>query len=305
MAEYPHFAATNVLHDLPLAAGLGLKQQHVQQVLASRAKMGFFEVHAENYMVAGGRFHHDLTAIRENYALSMHGVGLSIGGQAPLDQAHLQRLRLLLERYEPQVFSEHLAWGGHGGVFFNDLLPLPYTYGRLQQVCAHIDQVQNTLRRRILLENPSTYLRYTHNDFEEPEFLTEIVRRTGCHLLLDVNNVYVSCVNHGEDAWQYLQRLPRQAVAQIHLAGFAEDVDAAGDRLLIDHHGAPVAEAVWQLYARTLHWLGRAVPTLIERDNAVPPWEVLLAEAQMAQTLIDAMPTPGAVTQASRDEVPS
>lgn len=303
MAEYPQFVAPTVLHDLPLAAGLGLKQQHVQQVLETRPELGFFEVHAENYMVAGGRFHHDLTAIREHYAVSIHGVGLSIGGQAPLDKAHLQRLRFLLERYEPQVFSEHLAWGGHGGVYFNDLLPVPYTHARLKHVCAHIDQVQNTLRRRLLLENPSTYLRYAYNDYHEPEFLTEIVQRTGCDLLLDVNNVYVSCINHGEDPWHYLQRLPRQAVAQIHLAGFAEDVDAAGDRLLIDHHGAPVAQAVWQLYAWTLRWLGRAVPTLIERDNAVPQWAVMVAEAQTAQALIDAAQAQSDVMQANIDEV--
>ena len=275
-------------NDLPLAAGLGLKPQHAQQVLQTRPRLGFFEVHAENYMVAGGRLHHDLTAIREHYALSIHGVGLSIGAQAPLDVTHLQRLRALLARYEPQVFSEHLAWSGHGGIFFNDLLPLPYTHARLQQVCAHIDQVQSTLGRRVLIENPSTYLCFAHNDYEEPAFLTEVVRRTGCGLLLDVNNVQVSCVNHGQDAWHYMTRLPKEAIAQIHLAGFAQEVDAAGARLLIDHHGAPVAQEVWQLYDKTLHWIGHAVPTLIERDNAVPALSVLLAEAQAAQDLLDA-----------------
>lgn len=273
---------------LPLAAGLGLKHQHVQQVLEEQPKLGFFEVHAENYMVEGGRFHQDLTAIRERYALSVHGVGLSIGAQAPLCKTHLARLRLLLNRYKPQVFSEHLAWGSHGGVFFNDLLPVPYTRARLRQVCEHIDQVQSTLQCRMLLENPSTYLRYAHNDYAEPDFLAEVVQRTGCGLLLDVNNVYVSCINHGDDAWAYVRRLPRQAIAQIHLAGFAEEVDGAGDRLLIDHHGAPVAQSVWQLYARTLHWLGRAVPTLIERDNAVPALAVMLAEVKVAQDHLDA-----------------
>lgn len=275
-------------NDLPLAAGLGLKPQHAHEVLQTRPRLGFFEVHAENYMVAGGRLHHDLTAIREHYALSIHGVGLSIGAQAPLDVTHLQRLRALLARYEPQVFSEHLAWSGHGGIFFNDLLPLPYTHARLQQVCAHIDQVQSTLGRRVLIENPSTYLCFAHNDYEEPAFLTEVVRRTGCGLLLDVNNVQVSCVNHGQDAWHYMTRLPKEAIAQIHLAGFAQEVDAAGARLLIDHHGAPVAQEVWQLYDKTLHWIGHAVPTLIERDNAVPALSVLLAEAQAAQDLLDA-----------------
>lgn len=289
MACFPgHVARGTPRHVLPGEAGLGLKPQHVSQVLHDLPRLGFFEVHAENYMVDGGRFHQDLTAIREHYALSIHGVGLSLGGEAPLSVQHLDRLRALLMRYQPQVFSEHLAWGGHGGIFFNDLLPLPYTHARLLRVCEHIDQVQNVLGRRLLLENPSTYLRYAFNDYDEPSFLSAIVRHTGCALLLDVNNVYVSCINHGDDALQYITKLPRHAVQQIHLAGFAQDSDAAGDLLLIDHHGSAVAEAVWQLYERTLMWLGRAVPTLIERDNDVPALDVLLGEAQRAQLMLNA-----------------
>jgi len=295
MARLPgQVARTPARHVLPQEAGLGLKPQHVAQVLRDRPRLGFFEVHAENYMVAGGRFHHDLSAIREDYALSVHGVGLSLGGEAPLSAQHLARLRDLLMRYQPQVFSEHLAWGGHGGVFFNDLLPVPYTHARLRRVCEHIDQVQNVLGRRLLLENPSTYLRYAFNDYDEPAFLSAIVRHTGCELLLDVNNVYVSCINHGDDAMQYITQLPRHAVQQIHLAGFAQDLDAAGDLLLIDHHGSAVAEAVWRLYQQTLRWLGRAVPTLIERDNDVPALDVLLAEAHRAQRLLNTMAVPQA-----------
>lgn len=285
-------ACTRISPTWPEAVGLGLKPQHVATVLQTRPALGFFEVHAENYMVAGGRFHHDLTAIRAHYPVAMHGVGLSLGGQAPLSQRHLARLRALLVRYEPQLFSEHLAWSSHDGVFFNDLLPVPYTQARLRRVCEHIDQTQEVLQRRILIENPSTYLRYEHNEMDEPAFLTAIVQHTGCGLLLDVNNVYVSCINHGEDPLRYLQGLPREAVGQIHLAGFFQEADAGGEVLLIDNHGAPVADAVWALYQHTLQWLGRAVPTLIERDHQVPPLAVLLAEAQHAQGLMqDALPT--------------
>jgi uncharacterized protein (UPF0276 family) len=244
-------------------------------------------VHAENYMVAGGRYHHELSQVRALYPLSLHGVGLSLGGDRPLSTAHLQRLRQLLERYEPALFSEHLAWSTHGDVFFNDLLPLPYTHARLTRVCDHIDQTQNALGRTLLLENPSTYLRYQEADFSEAQFIQQVQQRTGCGLLLDVNNVYVSCTNHGEDPRRYLQALPLHAVQEIHLAGFAEDQDAIGARLLIDHHGAPIAEAVWALYAHSLALLGRAVPTLIERDNHVPAFEVLLHEAEQAQALLD------------------
>ena len=276
--------------DLPPAAGVGLKPAHVDDILRTQPDLGFFEVHAENFMVPGGRFHRDLTAIRERYALSMHGVGLSIGGEAPLDAAHLGRLQALLSRYEPQAFSEHLAWSSHGAQFYNDLLPVGYTRHSLQRVCDHIDQVQTTLGRRMLLENPSTYLQWAHNEMDEPGFIGEVLRRTGCALLLDVNNVYVSCTNHGLDPLAYVQALPLDRVGEIHLAGFAEDIDAAGDRLLIDHHGAPVAAAVWALYEQTLRRIAHPVPTLIERDNHIPEWLVLLAEAHQAQRLLRAMP---------------
>ncbi|MBN2990940.1 DUF692 domain-containing protein [Pseudomonas cedrina subsp. fulgida] len=267
---------------LPGRAGLGLKNEHFIDVLETAPDIGFFEVHAENYMVAGGPFHHYLGLIRERYPLSLHGVGLSIGGEGPPDREHLARLAALIERYQPQSFSEHLAWSSHGPVFLNDLLPLAYDSATLQRVCEHVDQVQSTLKRPMLLENPSTYLQFERSTLDETDFISEVIRRTGCGLLLDVNNVYVSCVNHQRDPISYLDALPLQGVGEIHLAGFAEDTDSLGDRLLIDDHGAPVDNAVWQLYEKVLARVG-AVPTLIERDNQVPAFSVLLAEAQQAE----------------------
>jgi len=266
--------------------GLGLKTQHVAQVLDTGTAVAFFEVHAENYMVDGGPFLRHLQRVRERWPLSLHGVGLSIGGSEALDRAHLARLAALIERFEPAWFSEHLAWSSHGGQCFNDLLPLPYNASSLQRVCAHIDQTQARLRRRLLLENPSTYVEFASSTMGEATFLAEVVRRTGCGLLLDVNNAYVSAVNHGRDAWTVIDALPAAAIGEIHLAGFAEDRDGLGARLLIDHHGAPVAQAVWTLYARTLHKLG-PVPTLIERDHDVPALSVLEAEAARARALQD------------------
>lgn len=267
---------------LPYRAGLGLKTEHFTEVLETRPDIGFFEVHAENYMVAGGPFHHYLGLIRARYPLSLHGVGLSIGGEAPLDREHLARLATLIERYQPQSFSEHLAWSSHGPVFLNDLLPLAYDACTLERVCEHVDQVQSALKRPMLLENPSTYLQFERSTLDETDFISQIVRRTGCGLLLDVNNVYVSCINHQRDPLAYIDALPLHAVGEIHLAGFAEDTDSLGDRLLIDDHGAPIDNAVWQLYAQVLARTG-AVATLIERDNQVPAFSVLQAEARQAE----------------------
>ncbi|AVX87975.1 DUF692 domain-containing protein [Pseudomonas sp. VE 196-7] len=274
-----------VLCGLPPRAGLGLKTGHFREVLGTQPDIGFFEVHAENYMVDGGPFHHFLGLIREQYPLSLHGVGLSIGAEGPLDLQHLQRLQTLIERYQPQAFSEHLAWSSHGPVFLNDLLPLAYDTPTLDRVCAHIDQVQNTLKRPMLLENPATYLGFERSTIDEPAFITEVIRRSGCGLLLDVNNVYVSCINHQRDPLTYLDALPLHAVGEIHLAGFAEDADSLGDRLLIDDHGAPVDDAVWALYRQALERVG-PVATLIERDNHLPTFNVLLAEAQQAEALL-------------------
>ncbi len=264
-------------------AGLGLKPEHFQCIHEQAPDVGFFEVHAENYLVAGGPMHHHLTRIRERYALSIHGVGLSIGGQSPINQGHLDAVARLVERYQPVMFSEHLAWSSHGEVFFNDLLPIPYNLATLQRVCAHIDQVQTRLGRMLLLENPSTCVAFASSTRSEGDFLREVVRRTGCALLLDVNNICVSSINHGQDSVEWLHEFPCEAVQEIHLAGFAEDKDSAGDRLLIDTHGTEVAQEVWDLYDVALTLTGPC-PTLIERDNNVPTFEVLHHEARQAET---------------------
>jgi uncharacterized protein (UPF0276 family) len=267
---------------LPKRAGLGLKPEHFREILGSKPDIGFFEIHAENYMVAGGPFHHYLSRIRAYYPLSIHGVGLSIGGANDLDADHLQRLLQLINRYQPESFSEHLAWASHGSTFYNDLLPAPYTNETLQRVCAHIDQLQTVLKRPMLLENPATYIEFSSSVMDETHFLHEVTARTGCGLLLDVNNVYVSCVNHGRDPLATLQAMPLSCVRQIHLAGFAEELDDIGTRLLIDSHGAPVADAVWSLYEAALHLLG-PMPTLLERDNDIPALQVLMAEAGLVE----------------------
>ncbi|HEX5802097.1 MAG TPA: DUF692 domain-containing protein [Azospira sp.] len=275
------------LSALPAAAGVGLKAEHFRDILATRPALGFFEIHAENYMVPGGPFHHYLSRIRQDYALSVHGVGLSIGGAAPPDEAHLDRLAALLKRYQPESFSEHLAWSTHGGRYFNDLLPLPYDAATLVRVGEHIERVQERLGRRLLLENPSTYVEFAASTMSEAEFLSELVRRTGCGLLLDVNNAYVACANHGRDASAYLRQLPLAAVGEIHLAGFARELDSLGAPLLIDSHGTPVAEAVWALYDEALALTG-PVPTLLERDHDLPPFAVLHAEAGVAAARLQA-----------------
>ncbi|NEV63348.1 DUF692 domain-containing protein [Thiorhodococcus minor] len=269
----------------PTAIGLGLKPEHVPEILGAPAALDFFEVHAENYLVAGGPNLRHLEAVRSRFALSIHGVGLSIGGPGPLDQDHLTRIADLVRRFEPQWFSEHLAWSSHGGAFFNDLLPIPYDTASLERVCSHLHQAQEQIRRPILLENPSTYVGFAASTLDEGDFLAEVVRRTGCGLLLDVNNAYISGVNHGRDPWALISALPADAIAEIHLAGFAEDRDGAGAPLLIDTHGAAVAEAVWALYRRTISHLGPR-PTLIERDQCIPPLEALVAEAARARSIM-------------------
>jgi hypothetical protein len=267
--------------------GVGFKAEHFAAVLEERPDLGFFEIHAENYMGAGGPPHRRLEAIRERYPISLHGVGLSIGSPGPLDRAHLARLAGVAERYQPAVVSEHLAWSTHDGAFLNDLLPLPYTEDTLARVSEHIDLVQTTLRRTMLLENPSTYVAFAETTMSETEFLGEIVRRTGCGLLLDVNNIFVSATNHGFDPYRYLADFPLAAVGEIHLAGCADDRDDAGFPLLIDAHNSPVRDAVWLLYAEAIRRLG-ATPTLIEWDNDVPAWPELVEEARRAESAMTA-----------------
>ncbi|SHG03627.1 DUF692 domain-containing protein [Bradyrhizobium erythrophlei] len=270
---------------LPARTGVGFKPAHFYDILAAPQPLGFFEVHAENYMGAGGPPHAQLGALRERYALSVHGVGLSIGSTRPLDRDHLARLKTLCDRYAPESFSEHLAWSSHDGIYLNDLLPLPYTRRTLARVAEHVDEVQSALGRQMLLENPSTYVRFSESNIPEVDFIAELSKRTGCGLLLDVNNVFVSARNHATEPLAYLDSFPLERVKEIHLGGHDVDVDDAGVPLLIDSHGSPIVEDVWMLYAHVVARAG-ALPTLIEWDNDVPDWPGLLAEAVRAQGVL-------------------
>ncbi|QBR72702.1 hypothetical protein CU048_06065 [Beijerinckiaceae bacterium] len=283
---------------LPVSVGVGFKPQHFAAIASAPQPLGFFEVHAENYMGAGGAPHAQLQFLRENYALSLHGVGLNIGAEGPLDRDHLARLKRLCEGYQPESFSEHLAWSSHGDVFFNDLLPLPYTEATLASVIEHVDEVQNVLGRRLLLENPATYLLFKESTIPETAFLQAIARATGCGLLLDVNNVFVSARNHATDAHAYLAEFPFDLVGEIHLAGHFETVDDQGFPLCIDAHGSPVIDDVFALFDQVISRTG-PLPTLIEWDNDVPDWQSLLAEALSAQAHLDRAKSVGAATVAA------
>ncbi|MEX5727220.1 uncharacterized protein (UPF0276 family) [Rhodovulum iodosum] len=269
---------------LPARPGVGFKPQHFDAIMADPGPVAWLEVHAENYMGDGGRPLAQLRALAERFPISVHGVGLSIGGEGPLDADHLARLKHLVGWLNPTSFSEHLAWSTHDTHFLNDLLPLPYTEATLTRVAAHIDQLQETIGRRMLLENPSTYLAFAESDMPETDFLAEIARRTGCGLLLDLNNVFVSATNQQTDPVAYIDAFPMAEVGEIHLGGHDEQQDDHGAPLLIDSHGAEVVDPVWALYAHTLHRAGPR-PTLIEWDTDVPDWPVLAAEAGRAAAL--------------------
>lgn len=274
-----------------LGAGAGLKPEHYRDILDGRPGVGWFEVHAENYMGtgngAGGPPHFFLEQIRALYPLSVHGVGLSIGSAEGLVPGHLQRLAAVVDRYQPALVSEHLAWSTHAGVFLNDLLPLPYTEATLAVVVRHVDQVQSTLKRRILIENPSTYLRFAMEQMAETTFLRELARRSGCGVLLDVNNVFVSAANHDFDPAVYLADFPVEHIGEIHLAGHASIEVAGGESLLIDTHDRPVSEQVWALYQSLLSRIGPR-PTLIEWDADVPTWTRLSDDVARANRLLQA-----------------
>ena len=270
---------------LPAAAGIGYKAQHFAGLMEAAGPVAWLEIHAENYMGAGGRPLAQLRALADRFPISVHGVGLSIGGEGPLDADHLARLRHLCDWLQPASFSEHLAWSTHDTGFLNDLLPLPYTAATLARVCDHIDRVQDALGRRMLLENPSTYLAFAESEMDEVTFLSEIARRTGCGLLLDVNNVFVSATNQGWDARAYIDAFPLDAVGEIHLGGHDEDHDDHGRPLLIDSHGRAVVDPVWALYAHTIA-RGGPRPTLIEWDTDVPPLSELKAEATRAAAIL-------------------
>lgn len=264
-------------------SGISLKPAYYQLILSSFPEVGFFEIHAENYLSKGGPARHYLNLIRQHYPITVHGVGLSIGGEQPINQQHLERVAQLVNEVEPEVFSEHLAWSSHDSAFLNDLLPVAYDEATLRRVCEHIDHIQSYVKRQVLIENPSTYFEFNRSEMSETDFLSEMAKRTGCGLLLDVNNVEVSCFNHGYDPYQYLNAFPVTAVGQMHLAGHTTD-DNAVVPLKIDSHDEPVSQDVWSLYQHTLTLTGDC-PTLIERDGNLPPIDELLAEARRANTI--------------------
>lgn len=276
---------TTIQKSIPARGGVGLKAPHYKQILDERPDVGFFEVHAENYMGEGGPPLRYLEAICELYPLSLHGVGLSIGAAQPLDIEHLRRLRGLIDRFQPGHFSEHLAWSTHDAGFLNDLLPVPYTAESLQNVTSHIDQVQEFLGAQMLLENPTTYLVFAESTYTETDFITEVAKRSGCGLLLDVNNVFISATNQQWDEFAYIDDFPLRHVKEIHLAGFKPELDEKGRPLLIDTHDRPVDPHVWRLYEYVTSRTG-PVPTLIEWDSELPSLEELLAEAGRAEAIM-------------------
>ena len=269
---------------IPAAAGIGLRFPHHRAVLEERPAAAWFEVHAENYM-GGGRPLAYLEAIRRDYPIALHGVALSLGSAEGLDQRHLRRLAGLGDRIDASLVSEHLAWTASGGTHFPDLLPLPLTEESLEVVCRNVENAQRVLRRRLLLENPSSYLRYGHSTIPEWEFMAAVAARTGCGILCDVNNIYVSACNHGFDALAYLRALPAQSIAEFHLAGHRARKLDDGRSIRIDDHGSRVAPEVWALYAAAVALFG-ARPTLIEWDTDVPPLAVLLDEAARAERIL-------------------
>lgn len=269
------------IEHLPNRPGIGYKPQHFQDILEAPGDVEWIEVHAENYMGDGGRPLAQLQALSEKFAISIHGVGLSIGGEGPLDLDHLARLKKLCDWIKPASFSEHLAWSTHGAEFLNDLLPLPYTNKTLNHVAAHITQVQDALGRQMLLENPSSYLAFSESTLSETDFLTDLTRRTGCGLLLDVNNVFISATNLGLSAQEYIDTYPTDKVGEIHVGGHDEDHDDHGAPLLIDSHGKPVVDPVWSLLDYALVQTGPR-PVLVEWDTDVPEWPVLRDEAARA-----------------------
>lgn len=269
-------------HPMPCAAGIGLRSTHIAEMLSRRPATGWLEVHAENYMGQSAAVD-ALEKLREVYPLSVHGVGLSLGSASGLDRAHLERLRLVCQRFQPAIVSEHLAWSVADGAYLNDLLPLRYDDEALAIVSANVGRLQDTLKRQVFIENLSAYLAFAQSSMTEAEFLSELVNRTGCGLLLDVNNVHVSASNLDFNALAFIDALPADAIGEIHLAGHTvNEVD--GDVILIDDHGSRVPPAVWSLYAHALRRIGPR-PTLIEWDTDVPPLEVLLGEAMWADML--------------------
>jgi len=274
----------NPLGRIPVSAGIGLRTRHHADLLQSTAEVGLLEAQSENYFNLDSSAGRALLALRERYALSLHGVGLSLGSTDPLDKVHIEKLKQLIGRTEPALVSEHLSWGSVDGRFVNDLLPLPYTRESLRHMIDRVDQTQQALGRTIAIENISAYLQFSHSEIAEPHFLSELSQATGCGLLLDINNLYVNERNHGQDARRFIEAIPAQAVQEFHLAGHT--VNSFGDaELVIDTHSAPVCEAVWTLYEFALRKIG-AKPTLIEWDSEIPALDVLVREADKASYLM-------------------
>ncbi|TVZ38281.1 hypothetical protein P886_2642 [Alteromonadaceae bacterium 2753L.S.0a.02] len=268
---------------LPKRVGIGLKAQHYQDILEHQPDLGFLEIHPENYMGDGGPQHRYLEAIRNLYPVSMHGVGLSLGSTDGIDRDHLQRLKTLCERYQPHQVSEHLSWSHVDNIYFNDLLPLPYTHETLALACDNVLATQDFLKRTIIVENPSTYVAYKNNDYIETEFLKALVEHTDCGLLLDINNIFVSATNNGFDPYAYIDQIDPSAVVEVHLAGHSETTLSNGKILRIDNHGSKVKQDVWQLFKYFLQKTMQPVATLIEWDTDIPPLKVLLDEAETAE----------------------
>jgi hypothetical protein len=271
---------------IPAQAGIGLRAEHYSNMLETRPSIGWLEVHPENYFGAGGKPRYFLHKLRAHYPLSFHGVGLSLGSTDPLNQAHLGRLKELIQDFQPALVSEHISWGSVGERYLNDLLPLPYTEEALDHMVQRVSQVQNFLGRQILVENVSSYLQYRVSSIPEWEFVAEVAKRSGCGILLDVNNIYVNARNHGFPAKAFLEAIPRAPVQEIHLAGFTVNRLGEGE-ILIDTHNQRVCEDVWQLYAQAVQRFG-PVPTLIEWDADLPALDVLLAEADKADSIMGA-----------------
>lgn len=278
----PRFAAKDLAS---ASAGVGFKHDHIDAIIENRGDVSFLEVHAENYMGDGGYPHRALERMRHEFAISLHGVCMSIGGPKPLNADHLSRFKHLVDRYEPAMVSEHLAWSTHNDIYLSDLLPLPYTDETLSHVCAHVSQMQDTIGRKIFLENPATYVLFENATMGETDFLKQIVEKTGCGLLLDINNVFVSATNHQFSALEYLDAFPLDHVGEIHLAGHTEQTDDEGERLLIDSHNRPVSDPVWQLYEDVIETVG-CIPTLVEWDSELPEWDVLREEAASAHKIL-------------------
>jgi uncharacterized protein (UPF0276 family) len=285
MSHTPLLQSSAASTTIPARAGIGLRSQHHRDALISPVKVSWLEVHSENYFGQGGVPLRDLETIRADYPISLHGVGMSLGSVDELDRQHLRQLKALVQRIEPGLVSEHLSWSSFGGKYLNDLAPMPYTDSALAHLIERVTWVQDYLGREILIENPSSYLEYQFSDYSEAEFISELAHQSGCGILLDVNNIYVSCTNHGWNAVDYLQTIRAEKVGEIHLAGHS--VNRVGEQnILIDTHNGPVCEAVWQLYQTAIQLLGSG-PTLIEWDADLPTWQTLIAEAETADVYLE------------------